>query len=478
MFTQKQGSLKLKEICMSNMYDIVVIGGGPGGTPAAMRLASLGKKVLLVEGTGKLGGACLFVGCIPSKIIRHWADVFTEERTALDKAVWTKPDRDEAWNKIRKQIDGILSKRSGAAKMATEQIPTLDVISGIARFISDYEIEVEGRRYTFTNAIIATGAKSFIPPFKGNGVKEVLTSEVFFSLKKLPQSLLIVGGGPIGVEFSQMLTKLGVKCTIVEMMDSIIYGVAEPEFISIITDTLTQAGVEIYTSSKVEEINKIDDVFKVTFTDNKGNQQNENYENVLVVTGKIPNIDDLNLEATSVTSGRKGIVTDKYLKTAAEGIYATGDVIPGPKFAHTSSYEAGVAAANILAGNKQSVNYDKNSWVLFSEPEIASAGLTESQAIERGINVITGSYNYMIDAAAQVMDSPFGTLKFVVNEDTLEVIGVHILDADASMIVGESALIVANKLTLNAIAQTIHPHPTLTEAFGVLAQTMLSKIKR
>ena len=461
---------------MGNNYDVVVIGGGPGGTPAAMRLASLGKKVLLVEGTGKLGGACLFVGCIPSKIIRHWADEFTHNNTVLGKYEWSDEERDVAWNKIKQQMNGILTKRSGGAMKATEQIPTLDVISGFASFRSDKEIIVDGTSYTFDKAIIATGAKSFIPPFKGNGVQDVLTSEVLFSQEKLPESLLIVGGGPIGVELSQMLTKLGVECTIVEMMDSLMYGIAEPEFVTVITDKLTDAGVKIYTSSKVEEINKSDNEFTVTFSDGNGTQQHKSYENVLVVTGKVPNIDELNLELTDIEFDRRGIATDRYLETSVEGVYATGDVISSPKFAHVSSYEAGIAVANIL-GKKESVNYDKNSWVLFSEPEIGSAGLTESQAVERGIDVITGSYNYMIDAAAQVMDDPFGTLKFVVNRETLEVIGVHILQNNASMIVGEAALIVANKLKLTDIAQTIHPHPTLTEAFGVLAQTMLQKLK-
>ena len=465
---------------MSTKYDVIIIGGGPGGTPAAMQLASQGKTVLLVEESGKLGGACLFVGCIPSKIIRHWADEYAVERKYSAQGTWSSEDRETAWNQIMNRTKTILDQRSNAAMQTLKLSSGVRFVAGHAKFISNNELVIEedtGRKesYTFDKAIIATGAHSFIPPWKGNGVQDVLTSEVLFSQDKLPETLLIIGGGPIGIELAQMLAKLGVKCTIVELMDSILYGVVETEFISIISNQLASLGVDIHTSAKVQEINKLDGHFDVTFTDVNGLEHKANFENVLVVTGKVPNIESLNLNSTNIQFNRKGITVNEYLESSVKGIYATGDVILGPKFAHTATYEAHIASANITAGNTQKVDFSKNSWVLFSEPEIAAAGVTEAQAVQEGYDIITGVYDYKIDAAAQVMNAPFGYLKYVVNKKTSRIMGIQICLNNASSLVGEASLIIANRLTLKDVAQAIHPHPTLTEAFGILAREMLSK---
>jgi dihydrolipoamide dehydrogenase len=466
---------------MNTKFDVIVIGGGPGGTPAAMQLASQGKSVLLVEESGKLGGACLFIGCIPSKIIRHWSDEFMAERKYRDKETWSSDDRAKAWYQIKNTIHSILEKRSSGAMQTVNNLPTLEFVAGHAKFVSGNELIIEERdtgqkeKYAFDKAIIATGVRSFVPPFKGNSVQDVLTSEVLFSQDKLPETLLIIGGGPIGIELAQMLAKLGVKCTIVELLDSILSGIVETEDIAIITKEFARSGIEIYTSSKVQEINKSDGQFNVIFTDANGIERKENFENVLVATGKIPNVESLDLGKANIEFNRKGIVVNEFLETSARGIYATGDVIDGPKFAHVATYEAHLAAANIIAGNKQRVDFSKNSWVLFSEPEIASVGFTEAKAIQEGYDVRTGVYDYSVDAAAQVANAPFGFLKYVVNKENLEIIGINICNNVAASLAGEAALIVANKLTLKDVAQAIHPHPTMTEAFGILAQKMLSK---
>jgi dihydrolipoamide dehydrogenase len=466
---------------MNTKFDVIVIGGGPGGTPAAMQLASQGKSVLLVEESGKLGGACLFIGCIPSKIIRHWSDEFMAERKYRDKETWSSEDRAKAWYQIKNKIHSILEKRSSEAMQTVNNLPTLEFVAGHAKFVSGNELIIEEKdtgqkeKYAFDKAIIATGVRSFVPPFKGNSVQDVLTSEVLFSQDKLPETLLIIGGGPIGIELAQMLAKLGVKCTIVELLDSILSGIVETEDIAIITKEFARSGIEIYTSSKVQEINKSDGQFNVIFTDANGIERKGNFENVLVATGKIPNVESLDLGKANIEFNRKGIVVNEFLETSARGIYGTGDVIDGPKFAHVATYEAHLAAANIITGNKQRVDFAKNSWVLFSEPEIASVGFTEAKAIQEGYDVRTGVYDYSVDAAAQVANAPFGFLKYVVNKENLEIIGINICNNVAASLAGEAALIVANKLTLKDVAQAIHPHPTMTEAFGILAQKMLSK---
>ena len=455
---------------MNKKIDVVVIGGGPGGTPAAINLANRGKRVLLVEKTGKLGGACLFVGCIPSKIVKHFADTYKEKGSLSEK-----------WKSIRNRIEVILKNRSDAAISKINTIPNATFIAGTGSFLSDHEVLIkkntgEEEIYSFENAIISTGAVSFIPPFKGNGIEDILTSEKFFNLDKLPESLLIIGGGPIGVELAQMLTKLGVKCSIVELLDTILYKIVDPEFVDNLTDKLLTSGISIYTSSKVIQIDKASSGFDTTFLLPNGEKKHMESEQVLVVTGKIPNIKNLNLEATPIKYDRNGIVTNEFLETTAPGIYATGDVIHGPKFAHMATYEAINASMNILMGNKNKMDFDKNAWVLFSDPEIASVGYNEEKAREMGYDVIVGKYDYKIDAASQVRNEPFGYLKFVVDRKTLRVLGIHIFVNGASSLIGEATLIVANKLTLKDISKAIHPHPTLTEAFGILAGDMISEL--
>lgn len=463
---------------MNEKFDIIVIGGGPGGTPAAMQLAANGKKVLLAEESGKLGGACLFVGCIPSKIIKHGADALhVRHENGTGKSVSSYEELKAEWQTIRNDMDRILNGRSTAAINQVNQMP-ITFVAGKVRFISKKEVEINNTRYWFDKAIIATGSHSFVPPFKGNGVKEVLTSEVLFEQPSLPASMLIVGGGPIGIELAQMLTKLEVKCTIVEMLPSLLSGIVEPEFADGITKKLQATGIAVHTHAKVEEINKIDAMFQTVFVDGEGNAQKLLTEKVLVVTGKVPTLEGLNLEATGIRFERSGIAVDEYLETSVSGIYATGDVVMGaPKFAHTATYEAHIAATNILRGNISKACFAKNAWVLFSDPEIAAAGLTEAEALKAGFDVVTGMYDYKVDATSQINGDTFGFLKFVVNRHNQEILGVHLFINGAASLSGEASLIVSKKLTLMDVARAIHPHPTLTEAFGILALRMLSDHK-
>jgi len=453
-------------------FDVIIIGGGPGGTPAAIRLATIGKKVLLAEESGKLGGACLFVGCIPSKIIKHGADTYNlwqDGRTEI-----TEQELSLIWKSIQNNIDRILKGRSNAAMQRISQMP-IKFKADKARFLSNKEVEIGNIRYTFDNAIIATGAHSFVPPFNGNGINEVLTSEEFFKQPSLPASLLIVGGGSIGIELAQMLSKLSVKCTIVEMMSEILSGLVEPEFAAGITKKIQESGISVYTTAKVEEINKIGSMFQTIFVDDAGKTRMLLTEKVLILTGKVPNIEGLNLRSAGIKHDSYGIIVNEFLETSANGIYATGDVISGaPKFAHTATYEAHIAAANIDQGNIGKVNFTKNAWVLFSDPEIASAGLSEVEAMNSGLETISGVYHYNVDAAAQISGDTSGVLKFVVNRQNKQILGVHMFLNGAASLSGEASLIVSQKLTLMDLANAIHPHPTLSEAFGFLALKMLS----
>ncbi len=468
---------------MDNNYDVLVIGGGPGGTPAAMQLASGGKKVLLVEKSGKLGGACLFVGCIPSKIIKHAADEYVLAGRAASVGQAVPKDMSAAWRNIRTTMERILSLRSGAALQRISRIPGLTFAAGTARFLSKDRVEIgesggAKRTCTFAQAIISTGSAPAVPPFKGSGATHVLTTEMLFAQDALPGSLVIIGGGPIGIEMAQMLTKLNVGCTVIEMQDAVLKGMVEPEFANALAQKLGESKIDVHTGAAVREIGRSGGEFSTSFTDSRGDMKTVRSEQVLVAAGRRPDVQDLDLEAAGIEYSKRGIAVNDYLETSVKGIYATGDVVPGPKFAHTATYEAHIAAENILQGNARKADYSGNSWVLFSDPEIASAGYTEAEAREQGREIVTGSYAYEVDAAAQITGDTSGLLKFVADGITRQIIGVHIYRRGAASIIGEGALIVSKKLTLMDVARTIHPHPTLTEAFGLLAMEMLARSRK
>ncbi len=461
-------------------YDVLVIGGGPGGTPAAIDLATKGKKVLLVEKSGKLGGACLFIGCIPSKIIKHSADEYYFGKKRQSRINPSHEERDRYWAQIRSNMERILGSRSGAAYNGIQKLKNLTLLGGTARFISNHEVEIaendgNSLRAEFDYGILAPGASSTIPPFKGNANGKLLTSETIFSRDSLPDSLVIIGGGPIGIELAQMLSKLDVKCTVIEIMDTILNGVVEPEFVRGITARLQNQGIDIFTSSRVSEITGSDGKFSVTFSGPDGTLRTILSEQVLVSAGKKPNLGELNLGATDIAYTPKGIAVNEYLETSVNGIYATGDAINAPKFAHTATYEAHIVAANIMNRKSSRPDFAKNSWVLFSDPEIASVGYTEAEAIGKGIDMVTGAYDFRIDAVTQINGDAFGFLKFVVERRTSVIIGVHIFVKDAGSIVGEGALIVSRGLTLKDVADAIYPHPTLSEAYGFLARKMIQE---
>ncbi len=473
-------TVKISETNVKEHFDVVVIGGGPGGTPAAIDLATSGKRVLLVEKSGKLGGACLFIGCIPSKIIKHSADEYYFGKERQSEATPSHEERDRYWAQIRSNMERILSSRSGAAYNGIQKLKNLTLVGGTARFISNHEVEIAGSdgrslRAEFDYGILAPGASSTIPPFKGNATGELLTSETIFSRDSVPESLVIIGGGPIGIELAQMFSKLDVKCTVIEVMDTILNGIVEPEFVNGITERLQRQGIDIFTSSRVSEVSRSDGKFGVAFSGPDGTTRTIISEQVLVSAGKKPNLDELNLGATDIMYTPKGIAVNEYMETSVNGIYATGDVINAPKFAHTATYEAHIVAANIVRGNSTRPDFTKNSWVLFSDPEIASVGYTEAEARRKGIDIATGIYDYRIDAVTQINGDPFGYLKFVVDRRTSVIIGVHIFVKDAGAIVGEGALIVSRGLTLRDVADAIYPHPTLSEAYGYLAKKMIQE---
>ena len=463
-----------------NKYDLVVIGAGPGGTPAAQQAAMMGKKVLLIDDRGEPGGECLFDGCIPSKILEESADNYylSNHMSIFDVEVdgATKIN----WANVVEKKDKIVNQRSLAALKSLEKILTFK--KGIAGFGSDKTILITSsdgstENVSFEKAIVATGSSPFIPPIKGNGVDKLWTNKEMFDEEDLPENVLVIGGGPIGVEFAQMLSKLGVKCTIVERFDRIL-GPVDEEFAERIQMKMQKENdIDIYVSTNILEVNFANNRFNVQ-CEKDGNVFTLDADRAIISAGRTASVQNLALEKAGIEYDRKGIVVDEFLQTKNANVFAIGDVIKGPKFAHIATYEAGIAVHNMYNPQKIAVDFNKVSWVLFSDPEIASAGLTYQEARNKGMDVILGQYDYDEDARAQINENDTGALKFVVDKKTHKIVGIQIMVEGASGIIGEAALIISAKLTLEDVASAIHPHPTLTESFGILAKQMIFSLKK
>jgi len=454
-------------------YDLVVIGAGPAGTPAATLSSMFGKKVLLIDKRERPGGECLFEGCIPSKVLENAANRYKMLKEASKFHVALKSEPQIHWEEVLKDKEAIVKRRSEAAYQAIEKNPNLEYLQGEAVFENEHSIKVNGEVISFKKALIATGGKVNLPPFKGNGVKEAWTNRDVFFEEKLPSEIVFIGAGAISCELAGMFNELGVKTHILERGSRILKRVDEEAALAV-QERMIQNGVDIALNVEIETIDFENDMFSVAFKQ-EGEEKVLKAPKVLLATGRVANVDSLGLEKIGVEYDRHGVKVDETLKTTVEHIFACGDCINAPKFAHTATYEAGIAVHNMYAPSTHKVDFSKNSWVLFTNPEIASVGLSEEEAKAKGLEVSVEKYDYKIDAKAQIDKEELGFVKFVMDKNGI-IIGVQILSEDAASLVGEASLIVAKKMTVMDMLGAIHPHPTLSESFGKIAQQVFFKM--
>ncbi len=465
---------------MSKHVDTAIIGGGPGGVPAALFLLSKGKSVCLFEKSGHLGGTCLFEGCIPSKIFIESAKRFTSLGKMAHFGIEVGSKFSINWDKVLERKEDILMRRSGGALANLQKFPEFTFIPCEAKLAGSNMIEYlyDGKKGTLEakNIILATGSVSFIPPIEG--INLAITSEELLSIDHIPESMVIIGAGPIGIEAATMFSQSGTKCTIIEMLERVLPNV-DAEVAGFLEEKLKDdERINVFTAGKVVSISEDSNQKEVKF-EHKGEVKSVKVEVVLVCVGRRPNVKGLGLEEAGVEFDSKGVKVNDFLQTSQEGIYACGDVIGGYMYAHTSTYEGLVCAKNILTGNRVKLNYSyPPAGLVFSEPEIAACGLTEDEAKKQNLDCVCEKYPYKIDARAQVAESAEGFIKFVVDKKTHEILGVHIIGPDASNIISEAALIVKLAVTLEQLVDTIHPHPSLSEGMGILAKQMLAKITR
>lgn len=452
--------------------DTIVIGAGPGGYVAAIRAAQLGQKVTIVE-KEYIGGVCLNVGCIPSKAIiaaSHRYETAAHSEAYGITAENVKVD----FSKVQEWKASIVKKLTGGVEGLLKG-NKVEIVRGEAYFVDDHSLRVitekNAQTYNFKNAIIATGSRPIeLPTFKFS--KRVLSSTGALSLQEVPNKLVVIGGGVIGIELGNAYANFGTKVTIVEGADDILSVGFEKQMSSLVKRSLKKKGAEIYTKAMAKGVEETENGVVVTF-EVKGEEKKIEADYVFVMVGRRPNTNDLGLEQAGVKVNERGLIeVDKQGRTNISNIYAIGDIVPGPQLAHKASYE-GKIAAEAIAGQPAEIDYVGIPAVVFSDPELATVGYTQTQAKEEGIDVVVAKFPYAGNGRALSLDSTDGFVQLVTRKEDGLVIGAQIAGANASDIIAELGLAVEAGMTAEDIALTIHAHPTLGEMSMEAAEAAL-----
>lgn len=468
------GNLNASEGC-----DVVVIGGGPGGYVCAIRAAQLGQDVILVDKRPTLGGVCLNEGCIPSKAVIHAAETFEQVQHADVMGIKVPGTPTLDLEALQTWKEGIVKRLTGGVA-SLEKMHGVRIMQGLATFKSSTQLEVmgdDGRGITvdFNNAVIATGSVPLaLPPVPQDGQWAIGSREAL-SLKKLPEHMVVIGGGYIGLELGMAYRKLGAKVTVVELMDKLLGGSLEPEIDRVLRKRAKQLGIDVLLQHKAVEANPGKDGGMGTLfvEDKDGNRKGIETDCVLVSIGRRPCTDGLGLEATGLQTDDKGfLLVNEERRTAIPHIFAIGDVAGQPMLAHKAYREAKVAA-EVIAGHPAAYDVRVVPAVMFTDPEIASVGLTEALAKEEGYEVKTGVFPWNASGRALSLNNTDGVTKVVADAATERILGIHIAGPHAAELLGEGTLALELDAFLDDIGNTIHAHPTLSETVLEAAELAL-----
>lgn len=455
---------------MSKEYDVVIIGGGTGGYVAAIRASQLGLSAAVVE-KGKLGGTCLHAGCIPSKALLRSAEVYATTKNAAAFGV-IAPEVGIDFSKVQARKEEITDRLFKGVQHLMKK-GKIDVYEGKGRILESRNILValnNGEEVTLhpKNIVIATGSRPrTLPGLEADG-KFVMTSDEALQMEELPKSIIIVGGGVIGIEWASMLVDFGVEVTVIEYADRII-PTEDKDISKEVQRLMKKKGVKIVTGAKVlpETLEKGEGVS--IKAEHRGEEKSFAADKLLVSVGRLANIEGISLENTTINVNRGFIATNENYQTAESNIYAIGDVIGGLQLAHVASHEGLVAIEHIAGKNPAPLDPTLVSKCIYSNPEVASVGLTEDEAKEQGLKVKTGKFNFRAIGKALVFGESDGFVKLVVDEETNKLLGAHMVGPHVTDMITEAGLARVVGATAMDIATTIHPHPTLAEAIGEAA---------
>ncbi|QSO50278.1 dihydrolipoyl dehydrogenase [Alicyclobacillus curvatus] len=440
--------------------DVLVVGAGPGGYVAAIRAAQLGKNVTIVD-KAELGGVCLNRGCIPSKALISAAHHYEAAKEETFPGIATTASLDFA--KVQEWRQSVVDKMTGGVKTLMKG-NKITVMQGEVFFTAPNECRVvteyEGKKIHFQDCILATGSRPIelrALPFS----KRVISSTEALTLPEVPERLVVVGGGYIGIELGQTYAKFGSKVTIVEGLDSIL-SVFDAQLTRLVTRNLKKYNVDIHTGALAQSVQEDENSVTLTFKV-KDEEKTVTADYVLVTVGRRPNTDDIGLDAAEVKIGEKGLIeVDGQCRTSNPHIYAIGDIVPGAALAHKASYE-GKVAAEAIAGKASTVDYRCIPAVVFSDPEIATVGQSEDEAKAQYGDVSVGRFPYAANGRATALNATDGYVKLIAEKESGLLVGAQVIGVEASNLIAELGLAIEMSATLEDVALTIHAHPTLGE---------------
>ena len=452
-------------------YEIVVIGAGPGGYAAAFRAADLGKRVLLIDRDNELGGVCLNRGCIPSKALLHISKVMSEaEHLSKMGVTYSKPAIDI--DQVRAHINKIVSQLNGGiAQMAKAR--KVDTIQGLAAFKSNSELNIETEdghiSISFDKCIIAAGSTSAMIPGVPNDHPSILTSKTALDLVDIPEKLLVIGGGVIGLELGQVYAALGSRVSVVEFLPTLLPG-TDPDLVKPLQRKLKNQFESILVSSKVISVETNENGTLTVAIENDKGTKREGFNKVLVSVGRKPNSNFLNLDSTDIEMDDFGFINvDVYQRTSIKNIFAIGDIAGNPMLAHKATHE-GKVAAEVASGHPAAFDARAIPSVVYTDPEVAWAGLTEIEAKEKNISYESGDFPWAASGKALAIGANQGKTKILFDPETKQVLGVGIVGPGAGDLISEGMLAIEMGADAEDIGLTIHPHPTLSETFAAAAE--------
>jgi dihydrolipoamide dehydrogenase len=447
-------------------YDLIVMGAGTGGYATALRAAELGKRVAIVERDERLGGTCLLRGCIPSKALLESASVLDHVNRSEEWGIRASGEVD--WPKVLEAEQHIIEKKvSGLTGLIGAR--KIDVIHGAGRLTGDPGVEVDGRRLAAADVVLATG--SFPRLLPGLAITDrIITSDQALVLDRLPSSVVIIGAGAIGLEFATVYRSFGAEVTVLEALPRVA-PLEDEDLSNVAARAFKKRGINAFAGVKVTEVTEVSDHVEVTYQAEGGSAQSVSAEVCLVAVGRGPNSDGMGYTEAGVALDRGYVKVDGQLQTSAPHVWAVGDAAATPLQLAHSSFLEGISVAERIAGIEvPEIDYAGIPRVTFSQPEIASVGLTEAQARDRGYDVATTKLNFQILAKANIVGEG-GLAKVVAEKDGGQVLGVHMVGPHVTELIAEASLIYNWEASASDVAAIIHPHPTLSEAVG---EAMLS----
>ncbi len=462
-------------------FDYAILGQGSAAFAAAIKANEIGIKTVMIGGNATegtiLGGTCINVGCVPSKrliTVGTFAEELRKRRYAGFDYNVGKLDYAEIVNEKNKIVEEL---RSEKYDRVLESLENVSFINGIGRFIGKDIIRAGKKEIKAGNILIATGARASVPRMKGIEKVKYLTNEEALSAKKLPDSIIVVGGRVLGLEFAQMFSRFGVKVTLLQRSERIIPN-WEPEISNYLTEYMRENGIRIVTGVKLSEIHSLKGLKEIIGEVN-GKEVSFEAEEILFATGRRANIERLGLDKAEVQLNERNFIKiDRRLKTTADNIYAAGDVTGEPMLETLAAKEGNVATSNIFQNSKKEINLNEVPSAIFTYPEAAMVGMTEAQIINNGIKCSCSPLEFKFVAKSRIIGDTRGIIKIVIDRNTRKMLGVHILAPHAAELIHEGVLAVKLGLTIDDIIDTVHVFPTLSEGLKLAAMAFYQDISK